>query len=159
MFYCKISFLTIFLSVLLLSCTTLLKDKKTTSVPTTSDCPNYTGAFDCPAMPNIKHPLPAYIMYGTTTNEGGIYTYKSHLSISPNRKSTIISDGNKHTSIDHRGITRDYRATCKKGVLINRYSTSKGMAQTEIWVTKDGHLKIRYDFAEGKILTCKRISD
>ena len=157
MFYFKV-FFTIFLSTILLSCTTLLKDKKATPASITDDCPDYTGAFDCPAMPNLKHPLPSYVIYGITTNENGIYTYKSHLSISPNIKSIIIADNNEHTSKDHKNITRNYRATCKKGVLINHYSTSRGIAQTEVWIDKEGHLKIKYDFAEGKILTCKRIS-
>lgn len=156
--YFKIFFV-IFLSITSLSCTTFLKNKKATSVSITNDCPDYTGVFDCPAMPNLKHPLPAYIMYGTTTNKNGIHTYKSHLSIPPNIKSTIVADNTERTSKDHKGTTRNYRATCKKGVLINRYSTSRGTAQTEIWINKDGHLKIRYDFAEGKILTCKRVSD
>ena len=158
MFYFKIFFV-ISLSIILLSCTTFSKNKKADPISITNDCPDYTGTFDCPAMPNLKHPLPAYTMYGTTTNENGIYTYKSHLSISPNIKSIIVADNNAHTSKDHKGITRNYRATCKKGVLINRYSTSRGIAQTEIWINKEGHLKIRYDFAEGKILTCKRVSN
>ena len=155
--YFKVFFVT-FLSVILLSCTTLLTDKKAASVSITTDCPNYTGAFDCPAMPNLKHPQPAYIVYGAAANKNGIYTYQSQLSISPNIKSTIVADNNERRSKDHKGKIRNYRAECKKGVLINRYSTASGIAQTETWIDKDGHLKIRYDFAKGKILTCKRVS-
>ena len=146
------------MTVVLSSCTVFSKNKATPSVSPLADCPDYTGVFQCPEMPNVKHPLPAYTMYASTTNKGGTYTYESHLSISPEIKSKIIADGKKHTSKDHRGVTRYYRATCNKGILINRYSVFDGTAQTEIWMDKDGHLKIRYDFAEGKILTCKRVS-
>ena len=110
------------------------------------------------------------------------HLYESHLSISPHIKSKIIDDGKKHTSKDHKGATRHYRAICNKGILyrfglkiqvliegkktqnsnrisiINRCSVSYGAAQTEIGIDKDSRLEIRYDFAEGKILTCKRVS-
>lgn len=146
------------LVMILISCIGLPKNKTTPSTTPLADCPDYTGVFQCPEMPNIKYPRPAYTVYASATNKEGTYIYESHLSISPEIKSKIIADGKEHTSKDHRGITRHYRASCNKGVLINRYSASKGTAQTELWIDKKGHLKIRYDSADGKILTCKKVS-
>ena len=151
-------FRTLFLAMILFSCT--MPPKKTAfSVFSENDCPNYTGTFQCPEMTNIKKPLPAYTIYAKTTRKGEIYIYESHLSISPGKKSKIIADGKKRTTEDYKGVIREYKAHCSKGILINHYLTSDNRtAQTEMWIDREGHLKVRYDFAEGKILTCNRVA-
>ena len=148
------------LFLILVECSSIPKKISDTSSSKSGACPDFTGTFQCPAMQNVKYPQPAYTMYAVTEkNIVGTYIYKSYLSISPERKSEIISDGKKRSSIDHRGITRNYIASCNKGVLTNKYSTvGKRTAETKIWMDNNGHLNILYGFAKGKVLVCNRLS-
>ena len=151
--------LSIPLLLALAGCSSAPKKIPGASLSKSNACPDYTGVFQCPAMQNAKYPLPAYTMYAITEkNADGVHIYKSYLSISPERKSVIVSDGKKRSSMDHRGISRNYIAHCNKEALINKYSTAKGDAKTRIWLDKNGNLNILYDFAKDKVLICNRVS-
>ena len=151
--------LSILFFLTLLKCSSISKQISGTSSPQLSPCPNYTGVFQCPAMPNVEYSLPEYIFYGKTEkNTEGAWIYTSYLSISPEIKSKIIANGKRHSSVDHRGVKRVYTASCNKGVLINKYSTSRGTAETKVWLDKKSNLNILYDFAKGKVLICNRVA-